>query len=362
MPDIRTISRAQARSFLVGHLGLRQPFTGGIEALLHKRRCIQLDPLDRVGNSADLFVAARIDGTRRGDAYTALASGRSFEHLFKVRCLLPPRYLPHYRHELRRTGWFSYRSMCGDPAPAALADVLAEFRERGPLPARELTDRGMQGRNYDHPWARKTTVNMVCVDKLEAACELVVVARTSRGKRYDLADRVFPEFAASQPDCSWAEFTVRERAEAAGLLPCNAGPWWALAKHVRTNKDAALQCELVQLEGLKRRYLAPSGFLDRRFAEDDGRMRVLGPLDQLLWDRDLVRHLWDFDYVWEVYKPKAKRRWGYYVCPLLHHGELVGRFEAHRDGADIVVDNVWPERGFDKAAFDACIERLAAAQ
>jgi len=82
------------------------------------------------------------------------------------------------REELRRTGWFSYRNMCGDPDPGLVTDVLAEIRERGPILTAELTDRGILDRNYDHPWARKTTVNMVCVDVLHARCDVVVVERT----------------------------------------------------------------------------------------------------------------------------------------------------------------------------------------
>jgi uncharacterized protein YcaQ len=120
--------------------------------------------------------------------------------------------------------------------------------------------------------------------------------------------------------------------------------------------------EEVKVEGLKRKYLAPRGFLDRTFPEDDGRMRVIAPLDPLIWDRALVQHLWAFEYIWEVYKPRAKRRWGYYVCPLLHRGRLVGRFEGHRDGGGVVVDQVWKRDGFDDQAFALTIERLSATQ
>ena len=57
----------------------------------------------------------------------------------------------------------------------------------------------------------------------------------------------------------------------------------------------------------------------------DDRVRILGPLDPLLWDRNLVHHVFDFEYVWEVYKPAHQRRWGWYVCPLLQRDRLIGR-------------------------------------
>lgn len=364
MSRINTISIERARDFLVGHHGLRRSAAGRIPDLLRRRRCIQLDPLDRIGSNADLVVAARLDGTSRGDVYEALFPGEAFEHYFKERCLLPPSSFPHYRRELNRTGWWSYASLCDRPSDEILADVVAEIRTRGPLLPRQLEERGMAVSRKDHPWARKTTMNTIAVDVLQSVCDLVVVGRTGQGKRYDLPERALGPVADAVPEGSWGDFVVRERVEAAGLLPLNAGPWWSLAKAVRTDRQHHAVAEVVQVAGLERKYLAPKGFLDRTYPEDDGRMRVIGPLDPLIWDRALVQHVWDFEYVWEVYKPAAKRRWGYYVCPLLHEGRLVGRFEARRDGTGVVVDNLWPEAGatIDEAAFAATIERLAASQ
>ena len=90
-------------------------------------------------------------------------------------------------------------------------------------------------------------------------------------------------------------------------------------------------------------------------------MRILGPLDPLLWDRKLVELAFDFAYVWEVYKPAAQRTWGYYVCPLLHEGRMVGRIEAHREGGEVVLDHLWEASpgSVDPVALAACLERLA---
>ena len=57
----------------------------------------------------------------------------------------------------------------------------------------------------------------------------------------------------------------------------------------------------------------------------------LAPLDPFVWDRDFLRRLYDFDYVWEVYVPERKRRWGYYVLPVLFGDRLVGRIEPRID-------------------------------
>jgi uncharacterized protein YcaQ len=89
----------------------------------------------------------------------------------------------------------------------------------------------------------------------------------------------------------------------------------------------------------------------------------LAPLDPLAWDRDLLRSLYGFDYVWEVYVPAQKRRWGYYVLPLLCGDRLVGRIEPRIDrraGALRVLD-VWWEDGFAPLEDPAFVPALAEA-
>src|SRR6266511_3724301 len=89
----------------------------------------------------------------------------------------------------------------------------------------------------------------------------------------------------------------------------------------------------------------------------------LAPLDPLVWDRDLLRALYDFDYVWEVYVPERKRRWGYYVLPILFRDRLVGRIEPRIDGADgrVRVLGVWWEDGFEPRRADGFVDAMRAA-
>jgi hypothetical protein len=89
----------------------------------------------------------------------------------------------------------------------------------------------------------------------------------------------------------------------------------------------------------------------------------IAPLDPLVWDRDLLRKLFAFDYLWEVYVPEAKRKWGYYVLPILYGDRFVGRIEPRIERKAGVLDVVglWWERGFDPLAADGFVEAFAAA-
>jgi len=173
---------------------------------------------------------------------------------------------------------------------------------------------------------------------------------------------------AAKPAGDFARWALLERVEAAGFLARSGGPFWSMLSKVRTS---SLPDELVRegalvevvVDGFSPRYLAPAGFRRRRFPADDGRMRILGPLDPLLWDRQLVGNAFGFEYIWEVYKPAKVRKWGWYVCPLLHRGRLVGRMEGRVEGETLRVLKIWRERGvaFDEAALDAALARHAAA-
>ena len=99
---MRTLTADDARRFLVAHHGLRAAYpergAAGLRALLADRRCLQLDPLDRIGTNADLVALARVDGVRKGDVYRHLLGGDvGFEHFAKQRCILPADRFPNYR-------------------------------------------------------------------------------------------------------------------------------------------------------------------------------------------------------------------------------------------------------------------------
>jgi uncharacterized protein YcaQ len=87
----------------------------------------------------------------------------------------------------------------------------------------------------------------------------------------------------------------------------------------------------------------------------------LAPLDPFVWDRQFLRSLYDFEYVWEVYVPEARRRWGYYVLPILFGDRIVGRIEPRIDRRQGVlrVLGLWWEAGFDPIADDGFVEPFA---
>jgi len=375
-PPLR-LARDEAAAFLVGHqhLGAPQfaPGARGVRKLLSQLRCIQLDPLDVLGTNADLVALARVDGLRRGDVYRALLPGHAFEHFAKERCLLPARAFPFYRDRAAQTPWWRLGERVQRLPAQVLERVLEEVRERGPASAAELTDHGAVVPMDWSGWKGTGRATAMALEVLWTRCQVVVCGRGPGGKRYDVPERALPRVAAARveagdAEAAFARWALLERVEAAGLLSRAGGAHWSMLAEVRNSglpdalvEEGALQ--EVEVEGSPRRYLAPAGFRRRRHAVPDARMRLLGPLDPLLWDRELVRCAFGFEYVWEVYKPAAQRRWGWYVCPLLQRGQLVGRLEGRVEGDVLTVSRLWKEPGhrFDDAALDELLARHAAA-
>lgn len=371
-PDARIVSPDVVRRALVDHVGLarfeRARGDAGLRNVLPRLRCIQLDPLDVIGQNADLVVFARVRGARRGDVHRALYPGHAFEHFAKERCLLPATAFPFYRDRSVETPWWRHSERMKKLDAKVIDDVLAEVRSRGPISVRELEPRGSVAPIDWSGWKGTSSAAKLALEVLWTRCQVVVAGRRGRDKLYDVPERALAHVASEAPTKDFETWALVERAHATGLLPIVSGPCWSMLSEVRKSPlpDQLVEegiLERVCVDGATRTYLCPKGLLDRKPAAPDDTLRVLGPLDPLLWDRPLVRHVFGFDYVWEVYKPAAERRWGWYVCPLYHRGHLVGRIEAAVRDATLVVDRLWREDGkeLDKSALGAALERHAEA-
>lgn len=366
----RVLTRDEARRHLVQSLGLARTVErgeAGVRRTLDALRCVQLDPLDAIGTNADLVMLARVDGIRKGDVFRATLPRHAFEHFAKERCLLPARAFPQYRDRALETPWWRLGERLARVPSSVLDEVEREVAERGPIATSALTDRGRVEPLDWQGWKGTGRMTTMALEILWTRCRVVVAGRTAGGEKlYDVPARALPDHydAPAQDFERWA---LLERVAAAGLLARAGGPHWSMLHGVRTSglPDALIEegaLEEVRVEGSRRPYLALAGLPAPR-RRDDGRMRILGPLDPLLWDRKLVRHVFGFDYVWEVYKPASERRFGWYVCPLLHEGQLVGRLEARIRADALVVQKIWrePGRALDEDALDAALERHARA-
>jgi uncharacterized protein YcaQ len=258
---------------------------------------------------------------------------------------------------------------------AAVAErVLEQIRAEGPLSSRDFERE--TGPTKDWFGMPENAVRAV----LEAYTVTGVIGLARRDgnlRYYDLLERLLPaEVLARQvPEREQLQHKMLSRYRAHGLLgPGGAGgtfdriaPPKSTPERVGRNELREDLVELgalvpVDVEGVRgeRLVLAEELALLQAPLEPTRSVAFIAPFDSLLWDTALLSSLFAFEYVWEGFFPPAKRRWGYYVLPIIFGGRFVGRIEPRidRDRARVEVLNVWWENGFTPRRADAFVDAM----
>lgn len=384
-----TISADVARRFLVRRHLLDPPraLRANPESVLEVVRhlgSLQFDPLEVPGaRNHELVLHARIDGYRHGWCerflYAPPDERRLFEAYNKSLNILPLDDLPFHRVAWARARARHDGGVLAERR-AATRTILARIRAEGPLSTAAFRD-SHRGR-VDWLWAPAAEGRAI-LEALFMTGRVGIARRDGNRRSYDLIERLFPPELLGKRESIRASMRHRvlSRHRAHGLLGpggsaetfLGTGTAAERAAHVDALVDAGALVP-VSVEGLRRpRYVLAEerALLERLASEgegegDAGRPRsvtFLAPLDPLLWDRRLLRALFDFEYVWEVYVPEAKRLHGYYVLPILFGSRLIGRIEPRLDRAAGVlrIAGVWLERGFDPSGAPDLVPAVAAA-
>jgi uncharacterized protein YcaQ len=382
-PPIRHLSAAAARRFLVERHLLAQPRAlpaepASVMRVVDRLGSLQFDPLEVAGRNHDLTLLARIEGYQRGWTDDLLYRDRAlYETYNKMLSLVPTAELPWYRitwdlaHEEHRGGAFD------DHAPL-VEELLERVKADGPLSSTDIEPRAA----IDWYW-RPTNQVRALLEALAEAGILAIVRREGNRRVYDLTERLLPpELLAVHPaPRDQYRHKLRSRYRGNGLLGAtgDATLWSgtgdpALRRELRAELIDAGELTPVEVEGLRGERFVMTAELPilRAVAAtldgDEARpappgVAFIAPLDPLVWDRDLLARLWSFHYRWEVYVPAAKRRWGYYVLPVLYGDRFVGRIEPRIDRASrtLRVIGLWWEPGFDPLGDETFAPAFAAA-
>jgi uncharacterized protein YcaQ len=387
------VSAAVARRFLVLRHLLAPPrgLPPGEQSVLAVIECLgslQFDPLEIAGRNHDLVLQARIAGYRRGMTDALLYERRLlFEAYNKGLSILPTAELPLYRLTWDRARAEHDGGAFDEHAPL-VGELLDRIRRDGRLSSTDVKPRAA----IEWYW-RPTNQVRAILEALAEAGILGIARREGNRRIYDLAERLFPAdlLAERRTVREQARHRLLSRYRAHGLLGTGGqselwigtGPAAADPGRPGHPTRTELRAELVAdgtlipvaVDGLRGRRLVVASdlpLLERAAAEvaagappgdEANAVSFLAPLDPFCWDRDLLRGLFGFDYVWEVYVPQARRRWGYYVLPILFGDQLVGRIEPRFDRAAraVRVLGAWWEQGFDPLEADGFVPAFASA-
>lgn len=385
-----TLTNRQARHFMLLKHGLlgEHKFKGkqGAFDFVRQAGCIQFDPVDSCGKNAELTLQSRVKGFTKQTLYELLYNDRKLvDYPDKNLSIIPTEdwpYFERYRNAAREGGR-RFKELA--ELEASTKDYI---RANGAVGSDSLPIQGSihwhSSIHWSGNWSGDTNASRAVLEQLYSTGELIIHHKKGSRKYYDLTHKYLPARLLDIPDPLPDEFEhqkwrVLRRIGAVGLLWNRPSDAWLNIGGLKTPQRTEAFKELldegkilqVKADGLKDLFFcqAEDLFLIETVLQTDTfkpRCELIAPLDCMMWDRKLIRALFGFEYTWEIYTPADKRKYGFYVLPLLYSGSFIGRVEAVADtkNSTLVVKNIWYENGIRQTkklqtAVNGCIKRFA---
>ena len=323
-------------------------------ALIERLGFVQVDSIQYVERAHHMILFSRNQTYRQKDLVRLLEKDRAlFENWTHDASVIPTRFFPYWRRAMadgeadlvrRWTNWGR------DGFREQAEDVLAEVARRGPCRTAEMG--ADEPRSSGGWWEWNPSKSSL--EYLWRTGRLCICRRVNFQKVYDLTENVIPaNHLGDHPDreelIDWA---CREALDRLGFATTGEiAAFWALVSPAEAKDWAARQNHLIEVEvesadGSKpRRHLARPDLLETALPEPPARVRVLSPFDPMIRDRKRAKRLFNFDYTIEVFVPEPKRKYGYYVFPLMEGDAMIGRIDmkADRKADALTVKALWLE-------------------
>jgi hypothetical protein len=348
---VHHLALVEARRIAVRAQLLDAPRPTDLVQVVEQLNLLQIDPTAAIAPSADLVAWSRLGSSYRPHhLQKAVEQDRT---LFEHNAMIRP--MTHLGLFLDMATWPSRESQLHwlEENETFRRDVLNRLDASGPLLSREIPDTSVV------PWGSSGWTNNRNVTQmleiLEMRGEVAIAGRQGRQRLWDLAARVYPDVPVVPADEA-RRIRNERRLRSLGIARAKA-PAVPLEP-----TDVGEVGEPAIVEGLEGTWRVDPAALGQPFS---GRTALLSPFDRLVYDRARAAELFDFEYVLEMYKPQADRRWGYFALPVLHGDRLVGKLDARADRKAGIfrVHAIHEDVPFDKEAASAVhaeVEELAA--
>jgi uncharacterized protein len=342
---VHQLSRADARRIAVRAQLLDRARPDGLREVVRGLTLLQTDPTAAVAPNADLVAWSRL-----GAAYSPVELDGALDKrdLIELRSMIrPAEDIALYRADMaawdtakpgEQVGWRASRRDWVRDNDGCRRDIITRLTASGPLPSRALPDTCVR------PWKSSGWTNDRNVTQLLEMMvlrgEVAVAGRIGGDRLWDLASRVYPDDPVIPADEA-GRIRNERRLGALGIARAR-GPECPVEP-----LDVGEVGEPATVEGVRGSWRVDPAQLGQPF---DGRTALLSPFDRLVHDRKRMVELFEFDYALEMYKPVAKRRWGYFALPVLHGDRLVGKVDttADRKAGVLRVDAIHEDVPFTK--------------
>lgn len=371
------VSADAARRFLVARHALapaRSLAAGpdGVLEVFRRLGSIQFDPIAVAGRTHDLVLHARVADYDPAWCDLLYERREIFEAHNKGLSFVPSSEYPWFRGT-----WSRHAARVLAENADVAAGVLERVRADGPLSALDFERK--QGSTTD--WFGLPTNTVRAVLEAYAITGVLGLARREGNRRfYDLIERLLPAEIVDReiPLEEQLRHKLLSRYQAHGLLGAGGGgdvfnglgpakpdprfPEYPGRTTLREQLIAERELVPVDVEGVrgKRLVLRDEVALLEDPPEPPASVAFVPPFDALVWDRPLLGSLFGFEYVWELFHPPQKRRWGWYVLPMVFRDRLVGRIEPRidRERGKVHVLGLWWEEGFAPRRVDGFVDAM----
>jgi uncharacterized protein YcaQ len=321
---VHSLSRTDARRIAVRAQLLDTDRPATLAEVVQGLTLLQIDPTAVIAPNADLVAWSRLGAAyERVDLVDALEQRTLFELRGMIRpaadIVLHQGEMQEFRDGSGAAGWRGSIARWIEANDACRKDILKRMQQDGPLLSREIPD------TCAVPWKSSGWTNDQNVTQLLGFMvrrgEVAIAGRRGRERQWDLAERVYPP--AEPPAPAEARRRRDERRLSALGIARAKGPECPVEPN-----DVGAAGEQAVVDGVKGEWRVDPAQLGRPFI---GRAALLSPFDRLVFDRKRMTELFEFDYYLEMYKPAAKRTWGYFALPVLYGDRLVGKLDAAAD-------------------------------
>lgn len=381
------ISKDNLRKYLVLYQGLGNTNRyGSITEFVKKVGCIQYDPLNVVGRNSELVLQSRFSNYRPEMLKSLLYETRelidAWDKMMSIYSAGDWPYFYRLRERKREEIEGVLRNRNSSEGLNYIDEVREYIHENGPSMPSQINLGSVSKGSWGHG-----KLSSIAMDYMFNIGTLGISDKKNTQKVYDLIENLLPKdfVDAEDPftdDEEFFKWYIKRRIGSIGIYWERSGGGWLggfiskkklrldLLKELHRNNEL---CKVIVDDLNEVFYMRTEDMklFDDIKSESFDKVSFLAPLDNLLWDRKLIKDVFDFEYVWEVYKPIKQRLYGYYVLPVLYGDKLIARFEPelHRQSGPLVVKSWWWEDGFEvteeslvaiKLAFDSFCEYLNA--
>ncbi|MCR3923134.1 MAG: winged helix DNA-binding domain-containing protein, partial [Firmicutes bacterium] len=349
----------------------------GVCDFVKQAGCIQFDPIDVCGKNAELVLQSRVKGFTKAMLNHLLYEERKLLDYFdKNLSIISTADWPYFARirEAYRQNTRSY-----DEVKAVTEEIKDTIRKKGNVCSKDV---GFN-KKVDWYWS-DTKLARAALETLYFQGDLIIHHKKGTSKYYAFTEEHLPAAILTAEDPHQTEFEYLKwralrRISAVGLLWNKPSAAWLGIEDFKAAERNAIFTKLIleskilqiEVENIKDSFYCLAS--DEELIETvltnptlAARTELIAPLDNMLWDRKLIKTIFNLEYKWEIYTPKAQRQYGHYVLPILSGEQFVGRAELvnEKKAQRLVVKNVWLENGVKTSSYlesdiADCFQRFA---